>query len=214
MTQIKLVLRTQSGERHLAVDFDDEATVGQLADRLAGRLAPDDTTPCTLERISRGRAALARDARLARQSLRSGDAVSLVADAGHRESAVTAARLRIDTPELPPRVVEVARGDTVVGRAPTCDLQVDDRLASRRHAKLMAGDVLEVVDLGATNVTLVNGTPATSPRRLRTGDRVRVGDTVLTVEHADDVAAGTDSGGPTSSSTDHPGPPFPTRVST
>jgi pSer/pThr/pTyr-binding forkhead associated (FHA) protein len=47
---------------------------------------------------------------------------------------------------------------TVVGRDPTCDLTIDSRLLSRRHAELtIEVDHLRVVDLGSANGTFING---------------------------------------------------------
>ena len=47
---------------------------------------------------------------------------------------------------------------TVVGRDPACDLTIESRLLSRRHAELtIERDHLRVVDLGSANGTFING---------------------------------------------------------
>lgn len=197
MPRVLLVLRLPDGDRDIAVEFDDRATVGQLVDRVQAHVGPRDGTRRTLERLTRTRSTLAREARLSRESLRSGDVVRLAPDTGLREQehAVTVGRVRIQSPGRPATVAAIPRGETILGRAASCDLPLDDDLASRRHAKLVATDVIEVVDLGSTNATLVNDVPVVAPRRLRVGDEVRIGDTVLTVEQAEQAALDDDATG-------------------
>lgn len=66
-------------------------------------------------------------------------------------------------------------GTTVIGRAPDVDVRLTDTGVSRRHARLVTGpDGTEISDLGSTNGTLVNGSPA-SRTMLRDGDLVTVG---------------------------------------
>ncbi len=71
-------------------------------------------------------------------------------------------------------------GDTVtIGRDPSCQLPVDDELASRRHAKLWrAGSTWQVEDCGSRNGTQVNSRPI-DRAALVPGDLIRVGDRLL-----------------------------------
>jgi pSer/pThr/pTyr-binding forkhead associated (FHA) protein len=64
-----------------------------------------------------------------------------------------------------------------VGRATGADFIVDAPLVSRVHCRLTAasGGDLEVRDLDSTNGTFVNGERVDTPRRLVSGDRLRVG---------------------------------------
>jgi two-component system, cell cycle response regulator len=65
-----------------------------------------------------------------------------------------------------------------IGRGTDCDLRLDDNLASRQHARLVAaasGQVYSVVDLGSTNGTFVNGQLVEDPYALQDGDKIRVG---------------------------------------
>ena len=58
-----------------------------------------------------------------------------------------------------------------IGRHPDQDLTLDSGAVSGRHAELRATDgELEVVDLGSTNGTLLNGEPLTSVMPLKDGD--------------------------------------------
>lgn len=62
---------------------------------------------------------------------------------------------------------------TVVGRDPGCDLTIDSRLLSRRHAELtVEGDHLRVVDLGSVNGTFING-ERVQEGIARSGDELR-----------------------------------------
>jgi predicted component of type VI protein secretion system len=79
-------------------------------------------------------------------------------------SAQTARRIRLDGERL------------TVGRAPESDVALDDPTVSHLHA------VFEwfapgwcITDLGSSNGTWVNGEAVWSPKRLRDGDEIRVG---------------------------------------
>ena len=69
-----------------------------------------------------------------------------------------------------------------IGRAPSCEIVLDDRNVSRRHAEIRRrGPVVVLIDLDSTNGTIVNG------RRVREhpladGDRITVGNSRLTFE--------------------------------
>jgi len=69
-------------------------------------------------------------------------------------------------------------GINVIGRGAECDLRLDQPAVSRRHAEIRwDGQHCVLVDLNSTNGTFVNGEmlPPGAPRRLRPGDRVRLG---------------------------------------
>jgi class 3 adenylate cyclase len=73
----------------------------------------------------------------------------------------------------------------VIGRsADQCELVVAHATVSRRHARLsVAGEALQVEDLGSTNGTAVNGTnlSAGAPAALHAGNKLRIGDVELLV---------------------------------
>lgn len=65
----------------------------------------------------------------------------------------------------------------VVGRAPGADIVIGTSYVSSRHARFSPmGDDLIVEDLGSTNGTQVNGEMLSSPRALRSGDIISIGD--------------------------------------
>ena len=54
-------------------------------------------------------------------------------------------------------------GDSIAGRAPTCEVVVDDVSVSRRHARFTVTDTgCSIADLGGRNGTYVNGDPVTA----------------------------------------------------
>jgi adenylate cyclase len=75
-----------------------------------------------------------------------------------------------------------------VGRAPACDLPIDDASISRRHARFRVhGDRCRVLDLGGRNGTFVNGELVTEVE-VRHGDTVVLGRLPLHVETIDAAA--------------------------
>jgi serine phosphatase RsbU (regulator of sigma subunit) len=80
------------------------------------------------------------------------------------------------------RTVELAGGEAVVGRAEECDLVIEDRAVSRRHARLeQAVDGWWIEDLGSRGGTWLNGRAITRRQRLTDGDRLGIGQLVLAV---------------------------------
>jgi phosphoglycolate phosphatase-like HAD superfamily hydrolase len=89
---------------------------------------------------------------------------------------------RVDIPERKPMVI---------GRDITADVPLLDGRVSRHHARVeVRADGVYVLDLGSRNGSFVNNVPVTE-QRLRNGDHLRVGDTVLvyTVESGERGAA-------------------------
>ncbi len=63
-----------------------------------------------------------------------------------------------------------------IGRDPTCDLHLDNRALSRRHAQIeKRGAAIWVRDLESQNGTFVNGERIGAPQALNGGDRIAVG---------------------------------------
>jgi pSer/pThr/pTyr-binding forkhead associated (FHA) protein len=72
--------------------------------------------------------------------------------------------------------VEVAQGETIIGRSPKCKLVLDDPLISRAHARMVVHHgAVTLEDLGSSNGVLVNGERLTRARVLVSGDRVIIG---------------------------------------
>ncbi|HYM70511.1 MAG TPA: FHA domain-containing protein [bacterium] len=89
-------------------------------------------------------------------------------------------------------------GEATIGRAPECAIMLQDGYVSSHHARVFVrGGRLWVEDLKSTNGTLVNGQRVRRPSALRPGDRLQIGDAVLTlrVEPAAGAAVGRGPGG-------------------
>ncbi len=70
----------------------------------------------------------------------------------------------------------------VLGRSAEADVLLDDPYASEFHMRLVAQeDGIVLHDLGSTNGTYVNGRRVTAPTRLRRGDTIQVGKSVMEV---------------------------------
>ncbi len=69
-----------------------------------------------------------------------------------------------------PRTVPVESTSLVLGRAPECELPLDDTYVSQQHARIFAKDGhWYVEDLGSTNGTSVNDQRLAAPARVATG---------------------------------------------
>ncbi len=82
-----------------------------------------------------------------------------------------------------------------IGRAPDNTLVLGDSKVSSHHAEIRPeGQYYSLVDLGSTNGTFVNDQPVNSgvPRRLQSGDTIRVGDTRFTFEMTNALQAYSD----------------------
>jgi hypothetical protein len=90
----------------------------------------------------------------------------------------------------PTRRETITQDIVKIGKDPKSHVRVDDELAARMHAVVEAGGVDDVVliDLGNEPGTLVNG-QRVNKCRLRVGDQVQIGSTVLVLEEVAAAAA-------------------------
>jgi hypothetical protein len=81
-----------------------------------------------------------------------------------------------------------------IGRSAANDLEIPDQRVSRFHAfiRQLGSDHFEIVDLGSTNGTQVNGWRINSPVRLNPGDVAVIGLTQMTI-HGPDPAVSQDA---------------------
>jgi hypothetical protein len=76
-----------------------------------------------------------------------------------------------------PGRTRLVEGDNVVGRDPACDVWIDNRTVSRRHARIVvAAERATLEDLGSKNGTRIGDLPLAGPRDLRDGDRIQFGE--------------------------------------
>jgi serine phosphatase RsbU (regulator of sigma subunit) len=70
-----------------------------------------------------------------------------------------------------------------IGRASDCSIPIKDRYLSRKHAEIIAnGNSWVLKDLGSANGTYLNGARVERDELLKTGDRIRLGDTEIVFE--------------------------------
>jgi FHA domain len=77
-------------------------------------------------------------------------------------------------------------GEATIGRGGGCTISLPaDTFVSQVHARVVERDgQLFVEDLGSTNGTFLNGKQVAKTARLRKGDQVQIGSTVLRAERA------------------------------
>lgn len=96
-------------------------------------------------------------------------------------TSIPAGFLRLDLASGPARF-PLREGRLLVGRAPECDIVIDDDSVSRKHATIdVQGDVVEVRDLDSRNGTMVNGGPVQCTR-LTAGDTIVFGIVTAAIE--------------------------------
>jgi len=103
-------------------------------------------------------------------------------------------RVHVEQPDGPPFDRRLEGAEVIVGRGSAAGIVVLDRSVSRQHVRIAGRDGgwwLE--DLGATNPTYLNDRTLEAPVRLKGGDTIKIGDTVLRV--IDDAATRSGSHG-------------------
>jgi diguanylate cyclase (GGDEF)-like protein len=91
------------------------------------------------------------------------------------------------------RDYRLRKSEYIIGRDGDCDIVIPESTVSRKHAKIQVIDLNEhkeheyrLIDIKSTNKTYVNNTEADDVV-LKSGDKIRVGDTILKFELLDDI---------------------------
>src|SRR5580692_6644002 len=111
---------------------------------------------------------------------------------------------------------QLVRRDTIaqdivkVGKDPRSHLRVDDDLASRMHAVIEVASPSDItlIDLGNEPGTLVNG-QRVNKCKVRPGDQIQIGSTLIVLEAAEPATAGTVALTPTPAGSFEPAPAPP-----
>ena len=78
--------------------------------------------------------------------------------------------------------IGVGDDPVTMGRASDCNVVLADPTVSKRHAELRRqGTDVVLVDLGSTNGTWLNGRRIFAAQRLKKGDKVKIGRTLVVV---------------------------------
>ena len=86
-------------------------------------------------------------------------------------------------------LVPLREGENLIGRDAGCTVCVDLPNISRRHARIVVtGHDATIEDLGSTNGSVIGEQKVARPTALRDGDRIRIGDAVLTFHVSLNVA--------------------------
>jgi len=86
------------------------------------------------------------------------------------------------------RRVRVTAEPLIIGRSPKCEVQIDQESVSRNHCRIrFEGGEFLVCDLDSTNGTYVNDDLVQGEGRIRHGDQIKVGRTILKFIVGDDV---------------------------
>lgn len=104
------------------------------------------------------------------------------ATAGQPHAPLVGRLVVVDPPES--RGIAYSLDDEIsIGRAPGCQVTVDDTFVSQVHARVFCreGNYL-VEDLGSTNGTYLNTKKVSGAMIMQRGDRLQVGNTVLELE--------------------------------
>ena len=185
--RLKLTLEAGSSVTDLLVDADATARVGALADQMAHVSATTGAvvtgTGHTLELLAPQRGELDPNQLLADSGVRSGSAVRVVPldDRFGVSKAVDASALLrvVDGPDSG-KEFPIPSGTSVIGRDRGCDIQLNDPLVSRQHARIHVSDVIELVDLGSANGILI-GDESSDRVTVGPSDHIRLGDTVVAI---------------------------------
>lgn len=80
-------------------------------------------------------------------------------------------------------VIAINKPQFIIGRLPECNLRIESKALSRRHAQINVNDgSVTVKDLGSTNGTFVDGKKITEEVELKNGQTLRVGPLETTVQ--------------------------------
>lgn len=78
--------------------------------------------------------------------------------------------------------------ETILGRHPDCQLQINSNMVSRKHARVVKnGDKFVLEDLGSGNGTFLNGKKLEAPTEIKHDDRIKLGPVLLRFDSVDAV---------------------------
>ena len=180
-TTLLITLGHRGRDLDLEIRVDGPALVGELVDTLIQQTSLDRPPPVPSLAVARTGETIARSTRLTDADLRSGDRCQLDDAPRERDDVQLAAVAVAEIVEGAGagHQFELRPGPSDIGRNEACDIEIDDQLISRRHARVNVGDDIQIYDLGSTNGVVVNGQTIAGVANVTSGDLVTIGDTVL-----------------------------------
>ena len=107
-----------------------------------------------------------------------------------------------------PKRMEFDKDEVTVGRVPGNDIVLPKGNVSKRHSQVFRREGrFFVADLKSTNGTYLNGRRITTPSVIRPGDKIYIGDFVVTVEMGDVAGTGDDAADAAFDAAQDVGPP-------
>ncbi len=190
---LKLSLTTGNGQDAMVmVVTAPDATVGEFAEHVfrsdparRGMPVPADPT-IVVTALSMGphtaARAVASDTDLASSGIRSGDHIEVVptANAARADASEAAATVTVVAGSDVGATFSLRAGSHVIGRDADVSVRLSDPLASKRHARIIVGDPIEVVDMGSTNGVMLDDVFVTRATLVQS-DRIVIGDTALEI---------------------------------
>lgn len=187
--RLKVTLHTRDGlAADVAITVDGDSTVGDVARAIAkvDRTAGADVDRPTLARpaATGGAQVLARSMVIGEAGIRSGTAIAVVPSGESDDpGGPVAAVLTVHSGPDAGRTFNLRPGQNLVGRGHSASVVLTDRLVSAVHARINVGELIEIVDENSSNGILLGGELV--PRaELRNGDRVTLGNTIVSVSRA------------------------------
>jgi DNA segregation ATPase FtsK/SpoIIIE, S-DNA-T family len=161
----------------VALEVDEEATAGAVADALAAWLKGEPTGE-SWQLASRGKE-LPNDGRFIDSPIVHGQRVSL-RKATTAQSSSPSAGLTLRIVEGPDvgKSFPLLRGTNEIGRSPGAEVPMSDPAVGWNHARIVVGDEAVLTDLGSKNGTHLDGRPLTNPEPIMPGQRIRFGRSV------------------------------------
>lgn len=102
------------------------------------------------------------------------------------EAVAPRAEVTVYSPLFSPFRQQLQGASVSIGRASECTIPIKDRYLSRRHAEIVQTNGSWILkDLGSANGTYLNGARVEHDQALRTGDRIRLGDTEIVFESSE-----------------------------
>jgi len=185
--------RGDSREAMLSVSVATDTTVGDVAKQLfqmdSSRTGIEPFSDATLvvTPLSAGADVAPRavdaEAPFESSGIRSGDHVEVVSGAAAQTSAAAAAAVavvNVVSGADAGKSFSLYPGSNVIGRDADVAVKLTDSLASKRHARIIVGDDLEIIDMGSTNGVMIGDTYVTRAQLLP-GDTIVIGDTEMEV---------------------------------